>query len=62
LAQATFAVVERRRAPDFVPIIVINDRPTAPPSAGLSSTVSKLGVWDMSRTWKPSFLAYAIGP
>jgi hypothetical protein len=29
LAQANIAVVERRRAPDFVPTIVVSDRPTA---------------------------------
>jgi hypothetical protein len=36
-------VVERRRAPDFVPTIVVDDRPAAPPSAGQFSTVITLG-------------------
>jgi len=43
LVQHNIAVVEGHRAPDFVPSIVINDRPTAPPSTGLSATVITLG-------------------
>ncbi|BBZ15015.1 type VII secretion protein EccE [Mycobacterium branderi] len=43
LAQPNIAVVERRRGPEFVPTIIVNDRPAAPPSAGLSSTVIALG-------------------
>jgi hypothetical protein len=43
LAQPNIAVVERRRAPEFVPTIIVNDRPSVPPSAGLSSTVITLG-------------------
>ena len=43
LSQPNIAVVERRRAPEFVPTIVVNDRPGTPPSAGLSSTVVTLG-------------------
>jgi hypothetical protein len=43
LAQTNIAVVDRRRAPDFVPTIVVAHRPTAPPSAGLTSTVITLG-------------------
>jgi hypothetical protein len=43
LAQPNIAVIERRRAPDFVPTIIVNDRPAMPPSAGLSSTVITLG-------------------
>jgi type VII secretion protein EccE len=43
LSQPNIAVVERRRAADFVPTIIVNDRPVALPSAGLSSTVVTLG-------------------
>jgi type VII secretion protein EccE len=43
LAQPNIAVVERRRPPEFVPTIIVSDRPTTPPSAGLSSTVITLG-------------------
>jgi type VII secretion protein EccE len=43
LTQPNIAVVDRRGIPDFVPTIVVNDRPTAPPSAGLSATVITLG-------------------
>jgi type VII secretion protein EccE len=43
LAQPNIAVIERRRALDFVPTIIVNDQPTMPPSAGLSSTVITLG-------------------
>jgi type VII secretion protein EccE len=43
LTQPNIAVVDRRGAADFVPTIVVNDRPTAPPSAGLSATVITLG-------------------
>jgi type VII secretion protein EccE len=43
LSQPNIAIVERRRAPEFVPTIIVNDRPVALPSAGLSSTVVTLG-------------------
>src|SRR5215470_15494924 len=43
LSQPNIAVVERRRALDFVPTIIVNDRPVTPPSAGLSATVVMLG-------------------
>ena len=43
LSQPNIAIVERRRAPEFVPTIIVNDRPVALPSAGLSSTVVALG-------------------
>ena len=43
LSQPNIAVAEHRRAPEFVPTILVNDRPTTPPSAGLSSTVITLG-------------------
>ena len=43
LAQPNIAVVQRRGTPDFVPTIVVNDRPTAPPPVGLSATVITLG-------------------
>ena len=42
LAQPNIAVVQRRGTPYFVPTIVVNDRPTAPP-VGLSATVITLG-------------------
>ena len=35
--------MERRRAPEFVPTTIVNDRPVTPPSAGLSATVVTLG-------------------
>ena len=43
LAQLNIAVIDRRRALDFVPTIIVNDQPAMPPSAGLSSTVITLG-------------------
>ena len=43
LSGPNIAVVERRRALDFVPSIIVNDRPVALPSAGLSATVITLG-------------------
>jgi type VII secretion protein EccE len=43
LSGPNIAVVERRRALEFVPTIIVNDRPVALPSAGLSSTVITLG-------------------
>ena len=43
LSGPNIAVVERRRALNFVPTIIVNDRPVALPSAGLSSTVITLG-------------------
>jgi hypothetical protein len=43
LSGPNIAVVERRRALEFVPTVIVNDRPTTPPSAGLSSTVITLG-------------------
>ena len=46
LSQPNIAVVERRRAPEFVPTIIVNDRPVTPPSAGLSATVVTLGEAD----------------
>jgi hypothetical protein len=49
LSQPNIAVVERRRALEFVPSIIVNDRPTTPPSAGLSSTVITLGPADRGR-------------
>jgi hypothetical protein len=36
-------VAERRRPPEFVPTITVNDRPIAISAAGLSSTVITLG-------------------
>jgi len=42
LAQPYIAVVERRRPPEFVPTIIVSDRPS-PPSAGLASTVITIG-------------------
>jgi type VII secretion protein EccE len=46
LAQPNIAVVERRRPAEFVPTIIVNDRPISAPSAGLSSTVITLGKID----------------
>ena len=46
LAQPNIAVVERRRALEFVPTVIVNDRPISAPSAGLSSTVITLGKVD----------------
>jgi type VII secretion protein EccE len=46
LAQPNIAVVERRRPAEFVPTIIVNDRPISAPSAGLSSTVITLGPID----------------
>jgi type VII secretion protein EccE len=43
LSAPNIAVVDRRRPPEFVPTIIVSDRPTTPPSAGLSSTVITLG-------------------
>jgi type VII secretion protein EccE len=43
LSQPNIAVVERRRAPEFVPTIIVNDRPVTYPSAGLSATVVTWG-------------------
>lgn len=46
LAQPNIAVVERRRPAEFVPTIIVNDRPISAPTAGLSSTVITLGKID----------------
>jgi type VII secretion protein EccE len=46
LAQPNIAVVERRQRAEFVPTIIVNDRPISAPSAGLSSTVITLGKID----------------
>ncbi|MBV8861953.1 MAG: type VII secretion protein EccE [Mycobacterium sp.] len=46
LAQPNIAVVARRRPAEFVPTIIVNDRPISAPSAGLSSTVITLGKVD----------------
>ncbi|PXX03218.1 type VII secretion protein EccE [Mycolicibacterium moriokaense] len=43
LSQPNIAVVERRRGPEFVPTIIVNDRPVTHPSVGLSATVVTLG-------------------
>lgn len=43
LSQPMIAVMDRGRAPDFVPTIVVNDGANTPPSAGLASTVITLG-------------------
>jgi type VII secretion protein EccE len=48
LAQPNIAVVERRRPAEFVPTIIVNDRPISAPSAGLSPTVITLGKIDPS--------------
>ena len=46
LAQPNIAVVQRHRPAEFVPTIIVNDRPISAPSAGLSSTVITLGKID----------------
>jgi hypothetical protein len=43
VSQPNVAVVERGRPAEFVPTIIVNDRPDIAPSAGLSSTVITLG-------------------
>jgi type VII secretion protein EccE len=43
VSQPNVAVVERGRPAEFVPTIIVNDRPHIAPSAGLSSTVITLG-------------------
>ena len=43
VSQPNIAVVERGRPAEFVPTIIVNDRPDIAPSAGLSSTVITLG-------------------
>jgi hypothetical protein len=43
LSQPMIAVMDRGRAPDFVPTIIVNDRASTPPSAGLAATVITLG-------------------
>ncbi|MBY0290951.1 MAG: type VII secretion protein EccE [Mycobacteriaceae bacterium] len=43
LSQPNIAVVERRRPAEFVPSIIVNDRPVMPPPTGLSATVITLG-------------------
>ncbi len=48
LAQPNIAVVSGRQPAEFVPTIIVNDRLTTPPSAGLSSTVITLGSGDLS--------------
>src|ERR1700739_807917 len=42
-SQPNIAGVERGRPAEFVPTIIVNDRPQIAPSAGLSSTVITLG-------------------
>ena len=43
LAQPNIAVVDRRRPAEFVPSIIVNDRPLIAPPTGLSATVVTLG-------------------
>ena len=43
MSQPIIAVVERGRTAEFVPTIIVNDRPHIAPSAGLSSAVITLG-------------------
>ena len=43
VSQPNIAVIEPRRPAEFVPTIIVNDRPQIAPSAGLSSTVITLG-------------------
>jgi type VII secretion protein EccE len=46
LTQPNIAVAERRHPLQFIPTIVVNDRPATPQSAGLSSTIITLGGGD----------------
>lgn len=43
LSQPNIAVVERRKPAEFVPTILVNDRPVLAPPTGLSATVITLG-------------------
>jgi hypothetical protein len=43
LSQPNIAVVDRSRPPEFVPSIIVSDRPGSPPAAGLASTVITIG-------------------
>ena len=43
VTQPNIAVVEPRRPAEFVPTIIVNDRPHIAPSVGVSSTVITLG-------------------
>lgn len=43
LEQPLIAVVDRRHPPEFVPSIIVSDRPGGPPPAGLASTVITIG-------------------
>lgn len=43
LAQPFIAVANRSRPPEFVPSIIVSDRPGSPPAAGLASTVITIG-------------------
>ena len=44
VSQPNIAIVQPGRPAEFVPTIIVNDRPHVAPSAGLSSTVITLGV------------------
>ena len=46
VAEPNIAVVEPRRPAEFVPTIIVNDRPHIAPSVGVSSTVITLGSKD----------------
>lgn len=43
LAQPYIALVDRSRPPEFVPSILVSDRPGTPPAAGLAATVITVG-------------------
>jgi type VII secretion protein EccE len=43
LEQPLIAVVDRRHPPEFVPSIIVSDRPGGPPPAGLASSVITIG-------------------
>jgi len=43
LEQPLIAVVDRRHPPEFVPSIIVSDRASGPPPAGLASTVITVG-------------------
>ncbi|OBJ10844.1 type VII secretion protein EccE [Mycobacterium sp. 1465703.0] len=44
VSQTNIAVVEARRPAEFVPTVIVNDRATIAPQAGLSSTVITVGL------------------
>ena len=50
LEQPAIAIVSRSRPPEFVPSIIVSDRPGSPPAAGLAATVITIGRGDLEGT------------